>query len=358
MSSALLDHQPLPVTRAAELDQTPAEQHWLIRSLWGQAAVGLISGHPKLGKSWMGLELAVSVASGTPCLGRFEVEQPGKALIYLAEDSLPAVRSRIEALCAHRDLDIRGLDLYVITANQLQLQIESHAQALLKTVERTRPRLLLLDPLIRLHRFDENRSYEMSGLLDFFRGIQRAFDVAVILVHHAGKKHRPHPGQALRGTGDLWAWSDSSLYLTRKDDHIVLVTEHRAAPAIEPVALRLSSRPDGSATHLELIDDASDSVSEPTLAERVVQALRGQQAPIRRDALRERLRVNNKRLGDTLSELEQQGRIRRENRGWICDVNEQVTPSADAAASSNNQDRHHPAAISAQTAAGTQHVLF
>jgi putative addiction module CopG family antidote len=38
------------------------------------------------------------VASGTPSLGRFEVEQAGKTLVYLAEDSLPAVRNRIGAV--------------------------------------------------------------------------------------------------------------------------------------------------------------------------------------------------------------------------------------------------------------------
>jgi hypothetical protein len=358
MSSATGDRQPLPVVRAAELEKTTAEKPWMVRSLWRRAAVGLISGHPKLGKSWMGLELAVSVASGTPCLGRFEVEQAGKALVYLAEDSLPDVRDRIEALCDHRGLDIAGLDLYVITAQRLQLQLEAHAEALYEAVERIRPRLLLLDPLVRLHRLDENRSYEMAGLLDYLRGIQRAFDVAVILVHHAGKKSRSHPGQALRGTGDFWAWSDSSLYLMRKGDHIVLATEHRAAPAAEPMALRLCSRPDGSATHLELVDDAPEPTSEPTLADRVVQCLRGRQTPIPRVDLRKNLRVNNKRLGETLTELEQQGRIRRENRRWILCSDDEVTPSVHTKPSASDRERRNPLTKSSDTATGTQHTLL
>jgi len=64
---------PLPVIRAADLDQEPPERRWLLRELWGHAAVGVIGGAPKCCKSWLGLDLALSVASATPCLGRFGV---------------------------------------------------------------------------------------------------------------------------------------------------------------------------------------------------------------------------------------------------------------------------------------------
>ena len=86
----------LPVQRAAELEVQPPEQTWLIQDLWGQAAVGIIGGAPKCGKSWLGLDMALSVASATPCLGRFTVQAQGPALVFLAEDSLPAVRARLE----------------------------------------------------------------------------------------------------------------------------------------------------------------------------------------------------------------------------------------------------------------------
>ena len=39
-------------------------------------------------KIWLGLDLALSVATGTPCLGKYAVPQPEPVLIYLAEDAL------------------------------------------------------------------------------------------------------------------------------------------------------------------------------------------------------------------------------------------------------------------------------
>jgi hypothetical protein len=233
----------LPLKRACELDQEPPEERWLLAGLWARSAIGLIGGAPKCCKTWLGLDMAVSVASATPALGRFACESPGPALVYLAEDGLPQVRSRIEALCKQRGADIRSLDLSVITAPILRLDLTSDQERLARTVEAMRPRMLLLDPLVRLHRLDENSAAEISGLLGYIRDLQRRFDLAVVLVHHASKKQRSQPGQALRGSSDLHAIGDSNAYLARDGEHIVLTIEHRAAPAPEPLRLELVADP-------------------------------------------------------------------------------------------------------------------
>ncbi len=44
-----LNTNPLPLCRAAELAVQSNSEHWLIRSLWGYAAVGIIGGAPKCG---------------------------------------------------------------------------------------------------------------------------------------------------------------------------------------------------------------------------------------------------------------------------------------------------------------------
>ena len=77
----------LPICRTNELDIQQPENIWLIESIWTACAVGVIGGAPKCCKSWFGLDMAVSVATGTPLLGRFAVRQPGPVLVFLAEDS-------------------------------------------------------------------------------------------------------------------------------------------------------------------------------------------------------------------------------------------------------------------------------
>ena len=109
------------------------------------------------------------MATGTACLGRYAVPRPGPVLVYLAEDALTVVRQRVEGMARHRGLELAGVDLHVITVPALRLDREPHRQRLLETVRRLRPRLLLLDPLVRLHGIDENSATEVAGLLAYFR---------------------------------------------------------------------------------------------------------------------------------------------------------------------------------------------
>jgi len=309
--------EALPVERAGQLEAAVPGQRWLIRSLWGRSAVGILGGPPKSCKSYLGLELAMSVATGIPALGHFPVDRRGPALVFLAEDSLPLIRSRLEAICDFRKYDIRQLDLHVICSPVLRLDLKRDQQRLSKTIDEIRPRLLLLDPLVRLHRLDENSSTEISSLLGFLRELQRQFDVAIILVHHSSKKQRAHPGLSLRGSGDLWAFGDSNAYLSRKNDHLMLTPEHRAAQPPDPIAIQLVSRTDGSATHLEICAPVShpDQASQP-LDERILVLLSAADGPIPRASIRSELRVNNNRLGDTLAQLQKTGVLMRTAQGW------------------------------------------
>jgi hypothetical protein len=60
----------LPVEPAWRLAECPEQQRWLVDGLWSEEAVGIIGGEPKCCKSFLALDLATAVASGTPCLRR------------------------------------------------------------------------------------------------------------------------------------------------------------------------------------------------------------------------------------------------------------------------------------------------
>ena len=189
----------LPTVPVHAIDAQSDAPQWLIRDLWSAAAVGVIGGLPKSCKSWFGLDLAVSVASATAALDRFEVVAPGPALVYL------------------------------------------------------------------------------------------------ILVHHLAKRSRRNLGQALRGSSDLHAWTDSACYLARRGDgRLLLTVEHRSAPAPDPVLLRLHG---GGHQPLALRLDGH-AAAPSSLAEAVRATLQEAAGPLSRTALRQRLRVNNSRLPD------------------------------------------------------------
>lgn len=88
------------LVRASDLPTRQDRPRWLVQDLWGYQAVGLIGALPKTGKTFLGIELAVSIATGTPVFGTYAVTEPGPTLLYLAEDSEPEVRERLAGCCA------------------------------------------------------------------------------------------------------------------------------------------------------------------------------------------------------------------------------------------------------------------
>lgn len=312
--------QPLPVVRASELEAPIQQQSWLIERLWTHQAVGIIGGSPKSGKTWLALDMAVSVASGSPCLDTFPVLSPGPVLLYAAEDSAAALRTRVETLARVHEVDFRQLDVHIIKIDWLRLDRPDHQDRLESTLHVYKPALLVLDPLVRVHSIDENVAGQVSMLLGYLRSLQRKTGAAIALIHHIRKNVSPTgaAGFSLRGSGDLYAWLDSFLYLRMHQGQRTLSAEHRSAPAFGPVALELTQS-DLVGTFLK-VSSINNNPPEPPqngLASRIIELLSSAPEPLTIDTLRSRLRVRNQRIVETLRNLTAQGKIQRNTRGFV-----------------------------------------
>ena len=231
----------LPVEPAYRLADRAEESRWLVTGLWGEQAVGIVGGEPKCCKSFLALDLAVAVASGTACLRRFAVPHPGRVLLYAAEDALDIVRRRLQGICAAAGLQLADLDVQVITAPSVRLDVDLDRRSLAETVAELQPRLLILDPFVRLHRIDENASGEVAPLLAYLRELQRRHAVAVLVVHHAKKgAGRARAGQALRGSSEFHAWGTPTS--TCAATPTISRSRSSTAPPLRYPACRSSSR--------------------------------------------------------------------------------------------------------------------
>ena len=308
----------LPIQRASQLASAAAQTQWLVEGLWSEQAVGILGGEPKCCKSFLALDIAVCVASGVPCLRHFPVPRPGSVLLFPAEDSLEVVRQRLEGICSAAGVGFSSLSVDVITASALRLDTAADQQRLANTVQALQPRLLILDPLIRLHRVDENDASQIAALLSFLRQLQRQFQTAVLLVHHARKdSHSSRPGQALRGSSELHGWGDSNLYVRRRGDTLTLSTEHRAAPSQDHIPLQLS----GSASALALSVTNTDSSNlaaetEASPLERVRQTLAQMDQPTSIQHLRKLCGMRTTTLCRCLAQLTERGLVTRTTKGY------------------------------------------
>ena len=306
----------LPVCRANELETCPEQRLWLIEQLWADQAVGIVGGEPKCWKSFLALDIAVSVASGTPCLRRFPVVQAGRVLLFAAEDALHVVRRRLEGIALAAGVAFESLDIHVITAPALRLDLDEDQGRLRETVEALRPKLLVLDPFVRLHRIDENAAAEVAPVLGYLRELQRGFAMAVLLVHHARKgAAHARAGQALRGSSEIHAWGDSNLYLRRQGNALRLTIEQRAAAAADDLTVEL--RQQGSALALHLADPEPDRPAlAPSILDRVARALAEAPSPLTREDLRRACGVRMSSLGEALATLTAEGRVLRSSDGY------------------------------------------
>jgi RecA-family ATPase len=314
----------LPVEPAWRLKERTEEHRWLVAGLWGEQAVGIVGGEPKCCKSFLALDIAVAVAAGVPCLRRFAVPRAGRVLLFAAEDALHIVRRRLDGICEAAGVALADLDIQVITAPTVRLDMTDDCNKLAETVARLKPRLLILDPFVRLHRIDENASGEVAPILAYLRELQRRHGTAVLVVHHARKgAGNARAGQALRGSSEFHAWGDSNLYLRRDDGEggdLSLTVEHRAAAALEPMKLELAQH--GPALALQVIEHTAAAVAtakaptQTTLDDRILSTLADADRAIPFVDLRAQCRVRAATLYDHLAALVAAGRIAKTDTGY------------------------------------------
>lgn len=309
-----------PVRHMTDIPPRPLDARWLVEPLFAAGGVGILGGLPKSLKTWLAAELALAVAAGGQALGRFAARQQGPVLVFAAEDGGPDMRRRFEAVALARGVELAKVPVLWLDLIELHLDDPRQLQRLRATVARLKPRLLVLDPFVRLvARIDENSAQEVSAVLGALRALQREHEVAVLVVHHMRKSPAPHPGQALRGSGDFAAWMDSGLYLVRRGGDLILAVEHRAAPAPSPLRLHLASEP---APHLIALDldprPAAVAVAvDDALETQILDGLRRGRRPQTTVELRAALCVRKAKLLDALRRLKQRGLVRRDEAGWV-----------------------------------------
>ena len=322
-----------PTRAPVELEDRPRRQQWLIDGLWGRQAVGIVGGEPKCGKSFLALDIAVAVAAGVPCLRRFDADETGPVLMFAAEDAGHIVRARLEGIAGAAGARFETLDIAVIDVPALRLDHRADRQRLVETVERVRPRLIVLDPLVRLHGVDENTVAEVAPILGFLRDLQRRFGTAVLLVHHARKSGATRPGQALRGSSELHAWGDSNLYLRRRDRQILMTVEHRAAPGLNDIEVELAEHGKGPALRLRQVDTAEAAPQPETPEQRILQALAEADTPLSQRQIRERAATRPATVAGTLQRLLRQRRVESAPGGGYRIATPSAVPTPNAGSS-------------------------
>lgn len=186
---------------------------WAVHGLLPEG-LSILAGKPKLGKSWLALQLAVAVASGTPILGDRRVEQG--AVLYLAlEDTDRRLQSRMEKVLGGSAAP-PGF-FYENWWERMNLGGASELKRWLASQEK--PRLVIVDTLAcaRSVSAPTGSQYEDDyRATQEFKQIADEFGIAVLLVHHVRKMGAEDPFDTVAGTVGLTGAADAILLLQRE----------------------------------------------------------------------------------------------------------------------------------------------
>lgn len=229
-----------PATRLSLVLKDAKPPTWLIQDILTVGGVGFIAGEPKTYKSWVGLDMALSIATGADFLGHFKVKEKGPVLYIQEEDSAGMLKNRAMKVWQGKTVDsmkMEGGEIYwyppeieqefdpdvnAYVQNGFTITDEGWQEWLDETLEAGMDgepyKLVTIDTLMMvMGEVDENRSAEMTRKV--FRPLKmlmRKHGCALQVVHHMNKgnpKFATRGGQRLLGSVANHAWSEDSLYL-------------------------------------------------------------------------------------------------------------------------------------------------
>jgi len=203
----------------------------------------MLSGEPKVGKTWLLLELMVCVASGLPFLGKQKIHAQGAVIIFSPEGSTHALVDRLLQICNRKKLDLKNLQIRIIEKQRLHLNNPNDQKTICEGIEKARPVLVAFDPFKACFEGDENSQSEVSKVTNFLTTISNRYNCSVIMTHHQVKSRNSSQsdGSKIRGSGVLFSFGDSYLFLKRdKQDRLSLTNIQRHASPLPPIALKLA----------------------------------------------------------------------------------------------------------------------
>jgi len=228
------DPENLPWTALDELMIYSEKPEWLVEDVWMQKNVGWIAGVGKSYKSVISTDLALSIASGTPFLGEFEVKDPGPVLMIQEEDPVWRVAHRMQVICQRKGINtmqINGKDqslvfrvtdtqvpLFVSIGGGLSFNNPNRMEAVERALDKYRPKMLILDPLFMMTAgMDDFKASDISQALIKIKEWRNQYGCAIAIVHHY-RKGSGSSVEKLYGSQALYAWSENNLFVSREED--------------------------------------------------------------------------------------------------------------------------------------------
>ena len=223
--------QRLQLTRADKIEIRPPD--WLLRGMLERDTLALIFGDPGSGKSFLAIDWACRIATGTPWRGH---GVQGGPVIYVAGEGQQGLGRRIRAWQEYNGVSLTDAPLYVAPA--VAIPDAGRLAELTAAIggQPEPPVLIVLDTLARCFGGgDENSTQDMSRFVSACDTIRRRYGCTVLVVHHTGHADK----NRARGAIALKAALDAEYRLANNGNLLLTATKMKDAETPQPVAMEL-----------------------------------------------------------------------------------------------------------------------
>lgn len=196
------------------LQQPSTDPVWVVEDLIA-SGVHILAGPPKVGKSWLVLDLGLCVTEGRPFWGYATRMSP---VLYLClEDTISRIQRRLWMLtdeaseCFH----------FAISAEKISTGLEEQLEGFMATEPRTK--LVVLDTLQVVRSPSKENAYASDyGDINTLKRFADRHELAILVIHHTRKQDSNDMVASVSGTHGISGSADSTMVLkknTRSSDN-------------------------------------------------------------------------------------------------------------------------------------------
>lgn len=196
-TTSTYDLEPVPY---AQLWETLEEERYLVDKILVEGQPTIFGGPSKSLKTSVALDLAISVASGVPFLGRFEVPEPGAVFFISAESGRKTISQVVQTIGRVRGLDAESYVELTMSFKAPNLSDPGHLAAVERQLKEWPTKLLILDPAYMLLGVSGDASknlFMMGEILGTIADMCQSCGTTMMLLHHTNKQPKGQNGNPL-----------------------------------------------------------------------------------------------------------------------------------------------------------------
>ncbi len=163
------------------------EVGWICHPFIAKKSIGFVAGLPETLKTWLLVDLAVSMTATAPWIGLFPTA-PGKVLFIDQERFKGETQRRFSAVIAERGLASSNLtDLFIKCGTDIKLNDDRSFELFRSELHELKPDIVMVDSFATFHSVPENNRMEIQGVLNRIKLLRDEIGCAFVFINHESK---------------------------------------------------------------------------------------------------------------------------------------------------------------------------